>query len=577
MTHYYAILPTSSPRQGSPPPRPLPRPRFRRHRNTYLLLISLAASLIIYTGLTHSSGPSFDAASWGGQQDWAAMVEEWLPTGGGEGEKRECKGWDPEKPEEQDPVGCLKARQWRQTQRVLEREIKKEHLHWWFTRDHNIATLQDISKCFLPVAHPDWKACHEKPLIVSGWWYTAEVITGATTGEVIWQSSVTKQLSALGYSFIAVGPYGNWQTVAEMMPDVYHIIWNNDLDTVSCVTDPRCVAKEHYTPPEGAEDLSVGVPDEERGVIPLWALNIVDYWGAKPREISHSDYWWNITEDGDNWSPQPLGQEWIATPWALPKHQHLPYSIEETCLTVPVVPPEERRNAALLFAKRSSYFKFGHVSPPQFWTNLSRDNDFDLILTATVEDNAPLPEGLETLGKQTKEEFVALLAGVKAMVGMGAPAVSPSVYNALCQATPVVLPYFFEEKIQSEWRHYSGWSQHAPAMRIGEPYVYGYKAKNYTDLERAVKKAMSTPIERYIPEDMRLPYALSQLRTYLARPLQEMMAAKVEANGGKVSQLTRGMRERCTELKRCSEPFEVGRRPASAGPGVREVVGEIVR
>jgi hypothetical protein len=34
---------------------------------------------------------------------------------------------------------------------------------------------------------------------------------------------------------------------------------------------------EHYVPPRGAEDLRVGVPNEERGVIPIWMLQIVDY------------------------------------------------------------------------------------------------------------------------------------------------------------------------------------------------------------------------------------------------------------------------------------------------------------
>lgn len=33
-----------------------------------------------------------------------------------------CAGWDPEAPEEEDPVRCLKARQYRQVKRVLERE-----------------------------------------------------------------------------------------------------------------------------------------------------------------------------------------------------------------------------------------------------------------------------------------------------------------------------------------------------------------------------------------------------------------------------------------------------------------------
>ena len=59
------------------------------------------------------------------------------------------------------------------------------------------------------------------------------------------------------------------------------LIWNSDIETVSCLTDPRCVAAEHYTPPVDSEDLSIGVPPEERGVIPIWALNVVDYVSSK--------------------------------------------------------------------------------------------------------------------------------------------------------------------------------------------------------------------------------------------------------------------------------------------------------
>lgn len=54
-------------------------------------------------------------------------------------------------------------------------------------------------------------------------------------------------------------------------------IWMPDVDIVSCATDPRCVAKEHYVPPVDAEDLSVDVPDEERGTIKLWQMLVVDY------------------------------------------------------------------------------------------------------------------------------------------------------------------------------------------------------------------------------------------------------------------------------------------------------------
>jgi hypothetical protein len=52
-----------------------------------------------------------------------------------------------------------------------------------------------------------------------------------------------------------------------------------DVDSMSCTTDPRCIAKEHYVPPVDGRDLSLGVPLEERGVIPIWRLMAMDYVG----------------------------------------------------------------------------------------------------------------------------------------------------------------------------------------------------------------------------------------------------------------------------------------------------------
>ncbi|WRT67044.1 uncharacterized protein IL334_004010 [Kwoniella shivajii] len=507
------------------------------------------------------------------EEGWGGTVKDWLDIP--HNESGECKGWDPKSLEENDPVDCLKARQYRQTMRVLEREEKSEHDHWYFTKQHNIDTLRDLTFCFLPITDANWMPCHEKPLIVSGWWYTAEVITGATTGEVIWQGSVVKQLKMLGYSFIAVGPYVNWIEVAEMMPDVYHLLWSSDLDTVSCVTDPRCIAKEHYIPPEDAEDLSIGVPDEERGVIPIWALNIVDYWGARPREMSNNHYWWGLSEDGD-WSYHPLGQEWIATPWPLPgNHYHLPYTIEEYCMKMPITPHEERKDAALLLAKRSAYFHYPYVSPASFWTNLSQIPDLELLSTVEEEEGKPLPEGLQTMGRQSREDYEVLVGNVKALVGMGAPPISPSIYSSLCQATPVVIPYFQEDYRMDGWWLYSSWSQHGPAIAIGEPYVYKYYAQNYTDLEHAVRRAMATPIDRFIPEDMKLPYALSQLSKYLSRDLKGMFDKVILDNEGNIPRLKKGVQERCYELKRCRDPLTKGRVPSTPPDRVTRHVIEI--
>ncbi|ODN73519.1 hypothetical protein L202_08019 [Cryptococcus amylolentus CBS 6039] len=216
-----------------------------------------------------------------------ANLPEWRPfTVLRGGEPRGCAGWNPAKPESEDPVGCLKARQYGQTQRVLEREIAHEPMHWRCTIEHNLDTLKNMSKCFLPVSDPNFTPCPERPLVISGWWYTAVVLAGGTSGETIWQRSIVDRLEKMGYFWLAFGPYEKWIQVAEMMPDVYKTLWGADTEVVACATDPRCVAKEHYVPPEGSEDLSIGVPDEERGVIPLWALNVVDYVRAFPLTVN---------------------------------------------------------------------------------------------------------------------------------------------------------------------------------------------------------------------------------------------------------------------------------------------------
>jgi hypothetical protein len=70
----------------------------------------------------------------------------------------------------------------------------------------------------------------------------------------------------------------------------------SDIDAVSCATDPRCVAKEHYVPPDGADDLSIGIPDHERGTIKLWQMLLVDYvrllsdWADRSGELDRTVY-----------------------------------------------------------------------------------------------------------------------------------------------------------------------------------------------------------------------------------------------------------------------------------------------
>ena len=67
-----------------------------------------------WTAWTVEEGPDGLASSRG--------VSEWTENSGGIAESEECRGWNPMMDEASDPVGCLKARQYRQTAKVLARE-----------------------------------------------------------------------------------------------------------------------------------------------------------------------------------------------------------------------------------------------------------------------------------------------------------------------------------------------------------------------------------------------------------------------------------------------------------------------
>jgi hypothetical protein len=122
----YQALPTNT-SPSSSPNLSSGRPRFSRRR-VHIAILVLTAVTILFVGW-HT--PTRDrvgeyaqygkevATSWTGdglkQKYWLERMDEW---------KGKCKGWDPEKPEEEDPEFCLKAKQYRQTMRVLEREEK---------------------------------------------------------------------------------------------------------------------------------------------------------------------------------------------------------------------------------------------------------------------------------------------------------------------------------------------------------------------------------------------------------------------------------------------------------------------
>ena len=58
------------------------------------------------------------------------------------------------------------------------------------------------------------------------------------------------------------------------------MIWTEDTQVVSCVTDPRCISPEHYRPAQNGTsvlDPDDPIPEAELGVIPIWRLHSADY------------------------------------------------------------------------------------------------------------------------------------------------------------------------------------------------------------------------------------------------------------------------------------------------------------
>jgi hypothetical protein len=121
-----ARLSTSSPILNST------RPRYIRRRIN-VGIIALTACILILIGWHRPTRDrvggyakySKEAVSnWSDEQQdglgskyWMERMDEW---------KGHCRDWDPDNPEEEDPEFCLKAKQYRQTMRVLEREEKAD-------------------------------------------------------------------------------------------------------------------------------------------------------------------------------------------------------------------------------------------------------------------------------------------------------------------------------------------------------------------------------------------------------------------------------------------------------------------
>ncbi|KIO19857.1 hypothetical protein M407DRAFT_143379 [Tulasnella calospora MUT 4182] len=109
-----------------------------------------------------------------------------------------------------------------------------------------------------------------------------------------------------------------------------------------------------------------------------------------------------------------------------------------------------------------------------------------------------------------------MIANSRVMIGLGNPFLSPTPYEALCLGIPFINP--FRRLDKNDPNNKSGWfGQHDALIHGGldEPHVYHVEVGDREGFRAALRKAMSTPIERYIPPHMRSSAFLGRMKTLL--------------------------------------------------------------
>ncbi|KAK4684467.1 hypothetical protein P7C73_g5711, partial [Tremellales sp. Uapishka_1] len=406
-------------------------------------------------------------------------------------------------------------------------------------------------------------ACPERPVILSNYIYVGFHFQNYSPGgEMIWLGSVIPVMESAGYTILHAHEYHQLLQVSHLIPDLVHMYWTDERRTLACLYDPRCIAD--YQPTDTGPDLSIDVPLDERGAIPLSRLFTMTWWGTIPESWGNGFTFVTGHYGDQRWTYNPLGQQWAMSPYAYPNNTYLPWSIEEVCTQTAFIPHDERKDIALVFAKHSrecvavteGYVEgdadrvgagifYNNQIKPTFWdTPEVRAQNFTFLSTAGVVEDHAIPDGLESIGAQTRDNYNALLASVKAVVGLGVPTISPTVYGAMCQGTPVVIPRSTDDPQISEKDLWGiRYSQHPMALHVGPPHIFPYLKDSEESLLQAVNQAMNVSPGRYIPPNMRLPYVTETILSVLATDFDAMAAKVIQNNGGQVPRAEEKVRQ----------------------------------
>ncbi|EJD53467.1 hypothetical protein AURDEDRAFT_110322 [Auricularia subglabra TFB-10046 SS5] len=321
-----------------------------------------------------------------------------------------------------------------------------------------------------------------KVVLFTSWDFTF-ALEGSVSGENIWANSVIYSLYKHGYTFLFAEDHRQLAEQYRIFPSLVKVIIAHAEVVHDCFRAEECIKS----------------PRNPNGV-PLWKMFTFEFWR-------------------DSYKPHPLGNAWTLAPTEYGNgHVFIGYSVNHTCSLQPFLPHSQRKHQAFVLAKRLSYFYkdtyawpgVDYAHPPSTLHDLAFVGAMwnDTKDESVTQPSPQVPAGINNLDGSTlaTDDFFAALSQSKVLVGVGQPFLSPSPYDALCLGVPFINPVYQWDRQNPHNR--SAWAaQHDGLRLVEEPYVYHVlRVPDLAERTRlfweAVSRAVNTPINRNIPEDM---------------------------------------------------------------------------
>ncbi|KAF7320158.1 hypothetical protein MKEN_00800300 [Mycena kentingensis (nom. inval.)] len=293
-------------------------------------------------------------------------------------------------------------------------------------------------------------------------------------GETVWAMSIIRALKNMGYTILyATGP--------RVAIEFYHLF--DDLVEM-VIMHPQQI-DECY-----GMDLCLKTETNPAG-IPAWRIQALHFW-----------------QNPGN----PLGRKWTLSPEDYGSNNYVGYSIEEQCKMRPFVPHEERLRQAYILAKYYMFFNAKDTAwPPAYYEAAVNETGIRFVMAASMTtrpDLFPEPKDAPTAihnmgGILSQEDFYGNLSSSMLLVGVGNPALSPTPYDALCLGVPFLNVVRNWDKNHPDDRNAWG-TQHDALRKLTTPHVYHVFQGDQAGFMNAIRSAMENPIERFVPEHMKI-------------------------------------------------------------------------